>query len=267
MFKHCINIMEILKTAMSWGNSAGVLLPREWKNKEVKVILIDRTLQIRKEIFDILDTYLEDIIGIYLVGSYGRQEQIERSDVDLLVITNKTDKRIERSKYIIILISQEEVEKALDRNIFPLLPMLKEAKSILNASLIEHYKKTPLTKKNTKFHIETTKSAMRVNKEAIKLDESLELKNTSDASAYSLILRLRSIYILDCLIKNKTYRNSDFLRLVENISGSLKAYEGYLRSKDDKKAQEKLPIIEAKRLYEYITKKIKEQEKWVRKRR
>ena len=81
--------MEILKTTTSWGNSAGVLLPREWKNKEVKVILIDRTLQIKKEIFDILNDYLSDIVGIYLVGSYARGEQIERSDVDVLVITNK----------------------------------------------------------------------------------------------------------------------------------------------------------------------------------
>jgi len=66
--------MEISRNVSKWGNSAGVLLPKEWLGKEVNIILIDRTSEIKKEGFDILDSYLEDIIGIYLIGSYARKE-------------------------------------------------------------------------------------------------------------------------------------------------------------------------------------------------
>jgi len=263
MFKHCIN-MELIKTTTSWGNSAGVLLPREWKNKEVKIILIDRTSQVKKEIFDILNSYLDDIIGIYLVGSYARNEQTQKSDIDLLVITNKINKRIERGKYSIILIPEEKIKKQLERNILPLLPMLKEAKPILNAPLIEGYKETRLTKKNIKWHIDTTKSAMNVVKASIKVSKEIGI-NESDASAYSLILRLRTLYIIDCLKNNKIWTKKDFLRLVKKIAGSLISYEEYLRVKaGNKKIRDKLPLKEAENLMNYNNKKIREIEKWVK---
>lgn len=255
--------MEIVKDVKEWGNSAGVLLPKEWKGKEVKVILIDRSSEIKKEVFDILSDYLEDIMGIYLVGSYARSESKKRSDIDLLVITNKTNKRIEKSKYDFILISKENIEQKLKKNILPLLPMLKEAKPLLNAKLIEKYKKTELTKRNLKFHIETTKSAMKMNKAAINLNKELSV-SCSDTTAYSLVLRLREIYIVNCLMKNKIWNNKRFIKLLKEISGSLTAYRGYLRVKDNEKTEKELSIKEAEKIHDYITEKIKEQEKWLK---
>ena len=55
--------------------------------------------------------------------------------------------------------------------------------------------------------------------------------------------------------------------LIKKISGSLKAYEGYLRVKDDGPEREELPILEAEKLYDYILKKIKEHEKWAKRKR
>ena len=258
--------MELIKNAISWGNGAGVLLPKEWKGKEVKVILIDRSLQIKKEVFDILSNYLEDILGIYLVGSYARGEQTKRSDVDILVITSKTNERIERGRYNFIIVSEDIAKEQLKKNILPLLPMLKETKTLLNSPLIEAYKNTKLTKRNLKFHIETTKSAMKVAKEFIKLAK-IDNRAITDRIAYSLILRLRELYIVDCLIKNKMWNNKEFLSLVKKVSGSTEAYEGYLRSKDNEKTKRNLSINESERIYSYILKKIKEQEIWTRKRK
>ncbi|MEK6906253.1 MAG: DUF2080 family transposase-associated protein, partial [Nanoarchaeota archaeon] len=59
--------MEIIKNVLRWGNSAGVLLPREWLGNRVKIVLVERTINIKKEIFNILEPYLEDILVIYLV--------------------------------------------------------------------------------------------------------------------------------------------------------------------------------------------------------
>ena len=265
MFKHCLN-MEIIRNVVGWGNSAGILLPREWKGKEAKIVLIDRSLQIKKEVFDILDDYLDDILGIYLVGSYARGEENSKSDVDVLVITNKINKIIKSGKYDVIMLPKETYEKQLENDILPLLPMIKEARTLLNSNLIEKYKNTPLTRKNLRFHIQTTKSAMRVVREAIKLSK-IDKKDCGDSIAYSLILRLREAYIVGCLIKNRKFSNKELLGLIDKIAGSREAYEGYLRVKNDKKREEKLKTCEAEKLMSYILDRIDEQNKWVKRRR
>ena len=39
-----------IKNVGKWGNSGGILLPREWIGNQVKIILINRTNEIRKEV-------------------------------------------------------------------------------------------------------------------------------------------------------------------------------------------------------------------------
>src|SRR4030042_91090 len=250
---------EIIRTAIKVGNSAGVLLPKQYLNSQVKVVL--QPLNIERDILEILleENLLKNTLGIYLVGSYARKEQKIESDIDVLVITSSISKKIIRERYEIILLTKEQVEKQLKTNIVPLLPMLKEAKPIINGTLLEKYKQTKLTKKNLKWHIETTKSAMKVIEKSISLAKELGIKE-GDSSAYSLILRLRGVHIVNCLKKDKLWSKKEFLNLIKEIAGSLKAYEGYSRAKADKKTKEGLPIEEAEKLMEYINKKIKEQE-------
>jgi len=251
---------ELVKSVVRVGNSAGVILPKEWLNGKASVKLIGKPLDIKKDVFGILELYLKEIIGIYIVGSYARGEQTNESDVDILAITEKENKRIVKGKYEILLISEEELRKTLNKNILPLLPMIKEAKPIINSSLIKEYVKTPLTKKNMKFHIETTKSALRLQEEFINLAE-LEKENVSDGIMYSLILRLRQVYIVDCLVRNKQSNKKDFLKLVRKITGSEEAYEAYVRSKSKEKEQEAIKVEIAKRICNYVKNKIKEQVK------
>ncbi len=260
---------ELIKPIVKVGNSAGVILPKSWINGEAKIELIEKPIDIKKDILEILEPYLQNIEGIYLIGSYARGEQTKESDVDVLIITNKINKKIKKGKYELILIQKDKIEIALENNIIPILPMLKEAKPLVNSSLIKEYQTTKLTKKNLKWHIELTKSALEISKEFIKFDEEIK-SNSNDAVAYSLILRLRGTYIVDCLIKNKLPRKKELVNLIKEISGSLKAYEGYLRVKNDtlkgtsEKNKNELPINEAEKLYNYINKKIEEQEKWAK---
>ncbi len=266
MFKHCLNMVtqELIKPIVKLGNSACVLLPKAWINGKARIELIEKPINIKQNIFQILNPYLEDILGIYLIGSYAREEQTKKSDIDVLVLTNKTNKRIEKGKYEIILISKEDIERKLKNNILPILPMIKEAKPLLNSTLINQYKDTKLTKKNLKFHIETTKSAMNIIKETIKLSKEMRIKE-GDGSAYSLILRLREIYIIDCLIKNKKQNKQEFLNLIKKIAGSLEAYKGYVRCKNNEKYLNQLSIKEAEKIMNYILKNIKNHKEWINK--
>jgi len=205
-------------------------------------------------------------MGIYLTGSYARDEQTNKSDVDVLVITDELSNRIKKGKYDILLIKKDDVNNALENDALPIIPMLIEAKPIMGKNLIEDYKKqVKLSKKNLRFYIETGKSILKVNKAAIELDKQIS-SNCDDSIAYSLILRLRSSYILDCLIKKKIWSNREFLNITRKIAGSLEAYEGYLRVKNDEKTKETLPILEAEKLLNYILKKLKEHEKWLKRR-
>jgi len=257
---------ELIKPIIKVGNSAGVLVPKSWINGKARIELIQKPLNIKKDCLEILEPYLEEIIGIYIVGSYARGEETERSDVDILAITDKKTGRIKREKYDILLATKDNINKAIKNNALPIIPMLKEARAIINKRLIEQYMDIRLNKRNLKPYIELGKSILKVNLASIDVDKQWP-SNCGDAVAYSLVLRLRSAYIVDCLIKKRRWSNKEFKEIVKKISGSLKAYEGYLRIKDNKPEKEELQILEAERLYNYILKKIKEHEEWAKRKR
>lgn len=256
---------ELVKPVVKVGNGAGVVLPREWYGGLAKVELVETPVNIKKDIFEILGRYLDQILGIYVVGSYARNQQTEDSDVDILAVTSELNKRIVSGKYEILLISRDNLEETLKKNILPLLPMLKESKTVLNGELVENYKKTSLTKKNLNWHIETTKSAIKLN-ESFVSDCRDDRENCGDEVSYSLILRLREVYIVDCLINNKKWSTKELKSLIKKVSGSMRAYEGYVRSKKNKKSKKNLEVEEAGKIIKYIGKRIEWQEKWLTKR-
>ena len=257
--------MELVRKIVRVGNSAGVVLPREWLNGTAKVELVRKPLDIKGDILKILEPYLEDISGIYLVGSYARGEETENSDVDVLVITDKIGKNIESGKYSIVLVPKDVVESTLKNNALPILPRIKEAKALINNELIGKYKRTELTKRNLKWYLEVTKSAMKVN-EAFMNFARVQGKNSklTDGIAYSLILNLRSVYIIDCIKKEKMWSNKVLLEIIKKLYGNLNIYEGYLRSKNNLREREDIELGGAERVYYYILKKIAEHEKWLR---
>ncbi len=254
---------EIIKTAIKVGNSAGVLLPRGWLNTQVKIVL--QPLNIEKDVLRILmeENLLKETWGVYISGSYAREEQTIDSDVDVLVVTSNLNKRIKKEKYELILISKDSLEKQLEENALPILPMIIESKPIINQELLENYKKTGLTKKNLNWHLETTKSAMKLVEKDIEASKELK-RDVSDAAAYSLILRLRTLYIINCLKNKKMWSKSEFLSMIKKISGSLKAYERYASAKNKNTSSSSLPAGEAEKLRNYINKKTGEAEKWLK---
>tara|TARA_Y100000310_G_scaffold150569_2_gene150053 strand:+ start:4495 stop:5271 length:777 start_codon:yes stop_codon:yes gene_type:complete len=251
---------NIIRTVKELGNGGHIIAPKEWVNSLVEIKIINKPLNIEKDVLEILKPYLKSVIGIYLTGSYARKEQTSESDVDILVVTDKLNKKITQGKYEIILISEKEIKKSLKENIIPILPMLKEAKPIINPSLLNDLRKTKITKKNLRWHISHLKSAMEINKGLIDLNKAY----LGDAIAYSLILNLRSIYIVNSLIKNEHWSNTALKQLIKKISNSLIAYDGYLRVKNNRKKGKELTITEASKLYKYIIKNIEEQEKWIK---
>ena len=255
--------MELIKQIVKVGNSAGVVLPKEWLHGEARVTLLKKPDNPKKEILDILEHSLSSILGLYLVGSYARGEQNAKSDIDVLAITTDTNKHIVKGRYDIILVSRDKLESSLKDNILPLLPMILEASTIINSQLIAEYRHTPLTKHNLKWHVETTKSSLDLADASLSLDNGKN--NISDNIAYALVLRLREAHIVDSIMKDKKATTATLCNLIKNVTGSLGMYDAYQRSKAEARAKKTVSIKEAKALHLHISGMIKEQEEWIRK--
>jgi len=250
---------KLIKPVVQVGTSAGVILPKAWLNGTAVVKLIEEPSEPSKDIFKILNKQLPDIKGIYLTGSYARREQDINSDIDIFAITEKSKGRIKKGKYDIILIPYKDFTKVIKQIIFPIIPMLRESKTILNENLIKPYLNLPLNQEALNYHLDMIKSAIKVNKEDLKLAKELNEKKLGNGTSYSLILRLRELYILDCIKKNKLWSKKEFLSLVKKITGTKTAYEGYIQIKKGENSKKQLPIVEAENLIKYIDKEV---EKW-----
>lgn len=246
---------QIIKIVQEIGNGGHIYLPKEMVGQKVMISLKEKTIEdIEEEIIYILKPYLKHIKGIYLYGSYARKEQTAESDIDILVITDseiKIKKRI--NEYEIISISLGQIEKTIKHTAVLILPILKEAKTILNKELIEKYRKERLTKKNTKWYIETTESSLKLAKDWISEEDIKSMPSI----VYPLIMRLKGLYFIESLINDNAYSNKDIIyHMVKKGISQDKAkqlYRMYSEHRDNKVISENsLDYEDVSRLYSVV---------------
>ena len=251
---------EIIREVTEIGNGAHIFIPKEWVGSQVKVILIARSLNIKKEVLNIMGPYLEDIIGVYLVGSYARNEETKSSDIDIIAISKNTKKEIISGKYHISIASLDGIKKTLGAYPELVLPRIMEAKVILNPHLLEELNSYPITKKSFKNFVEDTKRIIKINKGFIELD-SLDGDNLiSKDTIYSLILRLRGVFLIKGILKKEEYSKKSFKKWILNSLNEKEfedVYEVYKSIRDKKKEKIIIKLQTAKRLQEFLIKELK----------
>jgi predicted nucleotidyltransferase len=245
--------MEVeIKKAVKAGNSSAVILPRAWLDKEVRVELVKKTYEtILLDTIDIARKYinLNEIIGIYLAGSYARKEEGRESDIDILIISESIDREIiKEGAYNILIVSKALVRQKLENDLFPIGSMIKEAVPLLNSYYLKSLE-VKVTRKNVKWYMETTGKKLELIKKA--LDKTG--KNADNRVVYTLILRIRTLYIIEKIFKNKPYLKKDFLKIIKKLSGN--AYSSYLAVKNNSKSEETTKQ-EAENLYNYLEKQL-----------
>ena len=219
----------IVKQTREVGTSAGVLLPRKWLNKQVVVTLFSPSKEeIAKDVITLLikNNLNEDTKGVYLTGSYARGDYDSNSDIDILVITEKTNKLINYNNYEILFVSEENLLKNLSNLYYT--SMLKEAETIINKCLIEKYSKNK-PKLNIKETLKEIENILKINKDTVESCKEKK-KNVPDGIVYSTVLRLRELYLIKCILSSKTYSKKDFLK----ITGE-ETYSAYNRVKRNEK--------------------------------
>ena len=135
MISHAQNQEQLIKKVTSIGNGAHIFTPRGWLDDEVLLIRVPKQ-SIENRILDVLKPYLENIVGVYLYGSYARKDQNTESDIDLLVITNKKIS-INEDNYEIIVLEEKNIKKALE--IAPIL--ISSARELIVLFFVESFSK------------------------------------------------------------------------------------------------------------------------------
>src|SRR3989338_249373 len=199
------------KMVQKFGNSSHVVLPKEYIGRRIKFVTEPKTFQdIKSEILEILKPYLENIIGVYLYGSYVRNEQTVDSDIDVLVITGPKFKIIEKiDNYHIVSTTINSIENTLKNNAVLILPIIKEAKTIINPDSLRGYKEYKFTEKNTKQFLNDTKKILELNKKGLELDFEV------GSLVYSLILRIRGLLMVKLMLNDVLYSKTLLLNYFE----------------------------------------------------
>ena len=114
-----------------------------------------------------------------------------------------------------------------------------------------------MRKLNIKNYITATKTALKKVKEIISMDKKLGRKKTGDSIAYSLILRLRSFYILKSISNKELWKKEKFLSLIRKITGEEEIYERYNKVKNKNSSKDNTVLIEdAEKIIKYLEKEI-----------
>ena len=235
------------KIVQQIGNGGHIYLSKEMVGKKVEITLVEKTIgEIEEEALLMLKPYLKHIVGVYLYGSYARGEPTPESDIDILVVADglKIKKRI--GNYEIVCASLDKIEKTLHNNAVLILPILKESKAIINERLIDEYRDKKLTKRNTRWYIETTESSLKLVKHLIDDEDSIA------SIVYPLIMRLRGLHMIECLIRDKKYSVREFDKHLAGLpSGQLnrmyREYRDYKPISDNSVGYE-----DVKKLYAYV---------------
>lgn len=245
---------QIIKKVVEFGTGGIVYAPKRWLGQEVIVVLPKPFGGLKERVFKILEPNLEHVIGIYFTGSYARHETAEGSDIDVLVVSDNKFKLPRQDNIDFTVISLNTLVDSLKNNPIQYLPMLLDASPIINKQLLEQLKAIKINLRKLAWFLETTKNRLKTIESLIEYDKAKNLKiSKNPGSIYSLVLRLRGIYIIECLLQNKRYSNSGFKKkLIEKgIDKALldRFYKIYKAERDDKKEKTAVLLEEIIRLY------------------
>ncbi len=188
------------KMVQPFGNSGHVILPKEYVGKRMRFLLEPKTInEVKEDLMWMLLPHLEKVEGVYLYGSYARNEQTASSDVDALILASEKFSLPKKENYSVIILTKKELDATVERRPVLILPIIREAIAILNGPLLKLYKEMPIKRHAISKFLDETMEILDINRQG----EALGFETGS--LVYSLILRIRSLLLIQCLLSNQPY--------------------------------------------------------------
>ena len=253
---------QITKQVTKSGNGAVVYVPSAWMDKKVSISLIE--IDMAEELFYLLRPNLENVMGIYLYGSYSRKEQVEDSDIDVLVIADKKFE-LKPSKFDVRVVDINTLKEGIIKNPIIFYSIISEAKPIINSYLLEELKNADKKQFDFSWFIRTSKSALSIARGFLELSKKNDIKYADNSSIYSIMLRARGLYLMLCIIDGKKYTNEGFLAFLVNLGAAKelihKMYGIYRTEKINKTISSSIPSDEVYKICLIIERAMKKHEK------
>jgi len=254
---------QIRRKVARSGNGGAVWVPKDWLGEEIMVTRLETPkLSLEEELINILLPYLKDVSGVFLYGSYARNEETKDSDIDVLVIGKNKLKIGNTKRFDLDFIEIKKIGNVAQKNPF-IYAIIKEAKPIFNSDLLDELKQS---KKDFSYFIkwfkETTEDSIKSTKELIELDKIDSDYLTSYSIIYSLVLRLRGIFLIKSVLSNKEFSNSSFKKFIAKFIPESEfkiVYKIYRNIRDDKKIESsKIEINTANKLLEILQNEVED---------
>ena len=246
--------MRMIKKAVMIGNGAAVYVPKEYSGKEIVVVLPEGLDGIRKRVLSGLIEFMPNILGVYLYGSYARGEQTIESDVDILIITEEKDDKIKNlfNDIEVRVLTLDGIKSSI--NNFPaiIVPILRDSKSFLNPVLLDELKNLKFNFKKFNWHFQESKRIIKIIEKFVEIDE----EDIAVSHVYSLIMRFRVLYMIEGLLKNKSFSNvaikKSLLKRGLSEENYNRFYSVYQRVREDEDVNEKVDKNEIVQLIEIL---------------
>jgi len=247
------------------GNGAHIFAPKEWINEKVLIVRLEKK-SIKEKILQKLYPHLDKIIGVFLYGSQARGEATENSDVDILVIAKEKFEIKKEENFEVIIIREDSLGNAIKTNPLMLYSIFKEAKAIINEGYLNKLRQIKINPVLFKPFIQTTKESIKSDEEIIELDKKTG-KTISNSVLYSLILRLRGIFIIRGLLNDEDYSNSLFKKWINHKCkiNYEEVYSIYQALRSEKELKDEAPIEFGETLVDLLKKELKKLEQLINK--
>ena len=217
---------QLVKVVSQIGNGAHIFAPKEWIDEKVLIIRLEKKT-IKEQIIEKIYPYLDKIIAVFLYGSHARNEANESSDLDVLIIAREKFKIENQKGQEFIILTAEEIPKAIESNPILMYSMAREAIAIINQDYLEKLKKLKINVNYLRKFLKQSKDSIKLSRELIELDKRTG-EYSSDSVIYSAILRLRAVFIIGCILNKTLFYNSNFKIWLKNINIDYsKAYQIY----------------------------------------
>ena len=256
---------QLVRIVTSVGNGAHIFAPKEWINEKVLIVRLEKK-SIKEEILQRLYPYLDRIIGVFLYGSQARGEATEDSDVDVLVIARDKFEMGEEEKFRFIVITEDSLSNAIKTNPIMMYSIFREAKAIINEDSLNKLRQIKINPGLFKQFIQTTKESIKSDEEIIDLDKKTG-ETISNSVLYSLILRLRGIFIINSLLNKEKYSNSLFKKWINSKCkiNYEEVYSIYQALRSGKELGDKVPIKSGEILVDLLKEELKKLEQLIHK--